>query len=42
VGDPIVSNIGHMCQDVGPWIWWGNSPDDTTQRWDRAKAFIGF
>jgi RHS repeat-associated protein len=36
---PTVSLSGHGTVDVEPWIEWGNSPQDSTSKWDRQKAY---
>ena len=33
--------FGHFVKDVIPWIQHGNSPDDSTEWWQRALSFIG-
>jgi len=33
--------VGHFIKDVIPWIRYGNSPDDSTEWWQRALSFIG-
>ena len=32
---------GHFIYDVWPWIWNGNSTEDSTERWQRALSFVG-
>ena len=36
---PTVSLSGHNAVDVDPWLNWGNSPQDSTSKWDRQKAY---
>jgi hypothetical protein len=32
--------ISHWYLDVVPWIWWGNSPEDSSIVWDRACSLV--
>jgi len=32
--------FGHFIKDVIPWIYFGNSPDDSTEWWQRALSFV--
>lgn len=38
---PDCDPMGHFFMDVVPWLFWGNSPEDTTTDEERLKAFIG-
>lgn len=37
----IFQDIGHYVKDVRPWIRWGNTPDDTTNPWQRMWGLLG-
>lgn len=32
--------VTHWFLDVVPWIWWGNTADDTSTVWDRANGLV--
>ena len=38
---PNKDGLGHFIVDVVPWIWYGNSPNDTTTRPERFLSFFG-
>jgi len=37
---PNINLHGHGVVDVEPWLKWGNSPQDSTTKWERYKAFV--
>ena len=37
---PTEDGLGHFQKDVLPWIFWENSPEDTTTIKERLNAFI--
>ena len=38
---PNKDGLGHVIVDVLPWIWYGNSPNDTTTPFERVCSFFG-
>ena len=37
---PNKSALGHFIKDVLPWIIYGNSPEDSTDWWQRTKSLV--
>ena len=38
---PIDNKIGHLVDDVIPWIRYGNNPEDTSTAYERTRDLIG-